>query len=39
MPMFFFLPMILWLGMVGPARNDMRPATLKAKAPSRHARR
>jgi len=31
MPLFLYLPMIVWMGMVDAARTDMRP--MPAKAP------
>src|ERR1041385_589563 len=31
MPLFFYLPMIVWMGMVAAARDEMRPAAVKAK--------
>jgi hypothetical protein len=31
MPLFFYLPMIVWMGMVAAVRDDMRPIPVKAK--------
>ena len=31
MPLFFYLPLIVWTGMVAAAREDMRTVPIKAK--------
>jgi hypothetical protein len=31
MPLFFYLPLIVWTGMVAAAREDMRTVAIKAK--------
>jgi len=31
MPLFFYLPIIVWMGMVEAARDEMRPVPVKAR--------
>jgi hypothetical protein len=33
MPLFFYLPIIIWMGLFGIARDEMRPVKVKAKSP------
>ncbi len=34
MPLFFYLPMIIWMGMCGIARDQVQPIKVKAKSRS-----